>query len=328
VRTFEEAVPGPPVLSLVTGYGDTGAALCRSGVGKIAFTGSSATGRKVMAACAENLVPVLMECGGKDAMIVAEDADVESAADAAVWGGMSNAGQTCIGIERVYVAEPVYDRFLDAVRQKLEGVRPGADDGASFGPITMPSQVDIIEDHLRDAFERGARAVVGGPDAVHRPFVEPVVLADVPDNAKAVTDETFGPTLTVHRVRDAEQGVEKANDTSYGLAGAVFSRSKRRAMDLAEAMRSGMTSINSVVAFASVPSLPFGGVGESGFGRIHGADGLREFTRSKAITRQRFALPIQLTSFSRPASVTPALAKALAFIHGRSKVKRPAASAR
>ena len=146
VRTFAEAVSAEPVLQLVTGFGETGAALCRSGVGKIAFTGSSATGRRVMAACAENLVPVLMECGGKDAMVVADDADVESAADAAVWGGMSNAGQTCIGIERVYVAEPVYDRFVDAVRRKLDGVRSGVGDDAAYGPITMPSQVDVIED--------------------------------------------------------------------------------------------------------------------------------------------------------------------------------------
>jgi acyl-CoA reductase-like NAD-dependent aldehyde dehydrogenase len=323
VRAFEEAVPGTAVLSLVTGFGDTGAALCRSGVGKIAFTGSSRTGRKVMAACAEGLVPVLMECGGKDAMVVADDADIDSAADAAVWGGMSNAGQTCIGIERVYVAAPVYDQFLDAVRRKLDGVRAGSDARASYGPITMPSQVDVIEEHLHDAFDRGATAVVGGRDAVHRPYVDPVVLTDVPEDAKAVTDETFGPTLTVQKVRDAEEGVEKANATSYGLAGAIFSGSKERAMELASRMRSGMTSINSVIAFASVPSLPFGGVGESGFGRIHGEDGLREFTRAKAITHQRFALPVQLTSFSRPASAAPVLAKALAVLHGRSKRSEP-----
>ena len=317
---WQRAVPErPDVLQAVTGLGPTGAALCRSGVDKVAFTGSATTGRKVMAACAENLVPVLMECGGKDAMVVADDADIDSAADAAVWGGMSNAGQTCIGIERVYVAAPVYDQFLDAVRAKLDGVRAGSDDEASYGPITMPGQVDVIEDHLREAFDRGATAVVGGPDAVHRPFVDPVVLTDVPEDARAVTDETFGPTLTVQKVRDAEEGVEKANATSYGLAGAIFSASKERAMELAGRMRSGMTSINSVIAFASVPSLPFGGVGESGFGRIHGADGLREFTRPKAITSQRFALPVQLTSFSRPASAAPALAKVLALLHGRSK---------
>ena len=319
VRTFQEAVPQEPVLSLVTGFGDTGAALCRSGVGKIAFTGSSRTGRKVMAACAEGLVPVLMECGGKDAMVVADDADIDSAADAAVWGGMSNAGQTCIGIERVYVADA--------------GVRPvprGGAQQARRGAGRLGRRRRLRADHHarpggrdrgppRDAFDRGATAVVGGRDAVHRPFVDPVVLTDVPEDAKAVTDETFGPTLTVQKVRDAEEGVEKANATSYGLAGAIFSASKERAMELAGRMRSGMTSINSVIAFASVPSLPFGGVGESGFGRIHGADGLREFTRPKAITSQRFALPVQLTSFSRPASAAPALAKVLGLLHGRSK---------
>jgi acyl-CoA reductase-like NAD-dependent aldehyde dehydrogenase len=318
VRTFGEAVPQADVLSLVTGFGETGAALCRSGVGKIAFTGSSATGRKVMAACAEGLVPVLMECGGKDAMVVAEDADVERAADAAVWGGMSNAGQTCIGIERVYVAEPVYDRFVEAVRTTLDGVKAGSGDDASYGPITMPGQIGVIEEHLREAFDRGATAVVGGPDAVHAPYVDPVVLVDVPEDAKAVTQETFGPTLVVQKVRDAEEGVAKANETAYGLAGAVFSASKERALALAGKMRSGMTSINSVVAFASVPSLPFGGVGESGFGRIHGADGLREFTRPKAITSQRFALPVELTSFRRPAAATATLAKALRLLHGRT----------
>jgi aldehyde dehydrogenase (NAD+) len=319
VRTFGEAVPDQPVLSLVTGFGETGNALCRSRVGKIAFTGSSRTGRKVMAACAENLTPVLMECGGKDAMVVAEDADVIEAADAAVWGGMSNAGQTCIGIERVYVAEPVYDEFLTAVREKAGQVRAGSDEGAAIGPITMPGQVEVIERHLRDALDRGGEAVVGGADAVHHPYVDPVVLVDVPDDSSAVTEETFGPTLTVHKVRDAEEGIDKANGTGYGLAGAIFSRSKERAMELAGRMRSGMTSINAVVAFAAVPSLPFGGVGESGFGRIHGEDGLREFTRPKAITRQRFALPVPLMSFRRPASATGVLARALALVHGRTK---------
>ncbi len=143
-HAWRMAVPArPDVLQVVTGFGETGAALCRSGVDKIAFTGSAATGRKVMAACAENLVPVLMECGGKDAMIVADDADVAAAADAALWGGMSNAGQTCIGIERVYATEAVYDRFVAELTSRVASVRPGADADASYGPITMPSQVDV-----------------------------------------------------------------------------------------------------------------------------------------------------------------------------------------
>ena len=313
VDSFSAVVPEHPVLQLVTGRGETGAALCRSGVDKIAFTGSAATGRLVMAACAETLTPVLMECGGKDALIVDDDADVDAAAEAAVWGGMSNAGQTCIGIERVYATEAVYDAFLAAATAKAAALRPGTGEGASYGPITMPAQVEVIRRHIADALARGGRAVTGG--GIDGGLVEPTILADVPEDSLAVTQETFGPTLTVTRVRDADEAVELANASSYGLAGAVFSR--RRGMELARKLRSGMTSVNAVVAFAGVPSLPFGGSGESGFGRIHGADGLREFTRAKAITRQRFALPVPLTSFRRTAKVDALLVKTVRLVYGR-----------
>jgi aldehyde dehydrogenase (NAD+) len=318
VQAWHAAVPErPDVLQLVTGLGDTGAALCRAGVDKIAFTGSAATGKKVMAACAEHLTPVLMECGGKDAMIVDDDADVPAAADAAVWGAMSNAGQTCIGIERVYVTSAVYDRFVTEVTDQVAGLRPGSDAGATYGPMTMPSQADVVRRHLADAVAAGGRAVTGG--TVDGVLVAPTVLLDVPESSSAVQEETFGPTITITRVRDTEEALERANATSYGLAGSVFSGSPARAMSLARRMRSGMTSINSVLTFASIPALPFGGVGESGFGRIHGADGLREFTRAKAITRQRVALPVDLMSFTRPAAAADALARVMGLVHGRHR---------
>jgi acyl-CoA reductase-like NAD-dependent aldehyde dehydrogenase len=315
---WQAAVPdAADVLQVVTGFGDTGAALCRAGVDKLAFTGSAATGRKVMAACAETLTPVLMECGGKDAMIVAEDADVAAAADAAVWGGMSNAGQTCIGIERVYVAAPVYDRFIEEVSKQVEKLRPGSDDDAAYGPMTMGSQTDVVKRHVEEAQAAGGRALSGG--TVEGGLIPATVLVDVPESASAVREETFGPTLTVTKVRDAEEALERANDTSYGLAGAVYSGSKDRALDLARRMRSGMTSVNSVLTFASVPSLPFGGIGESGFGRIHGEDGLKEFSRAKSITRQRVPLPVNLMSFGRPANAADALARVMGLVHGRHR---------
>ena len=309
--TFAEAVSGPPVFQVITGLGETGAALCRAKIDKLAFTGSAATGRKVMAACAENLTPVLMECGGKDALIVDDDADVSAAADAALWGAMSNGGQTCIGVERVYVTERNYEAFLREVTTRSREVEAGR----SYGPITMPGQLKIIERHIKEALDAGARAIVGGHKSVHPPYVDPVVLVDVPDDAAAMTEETFGPTLAVTKVKDADEAVERANATGYGLAGAVFG--KARAMDIARRMRTGMTSVNSVIAFATVPELPFGGVGESGFGRIHGADGLREFTRAKSITRQRYALPVPLTSFRRPAAATGVLLRTMRARHGR-----------
>lgn len=315
---FHGVVPEKPVFQVITGLGATGGALARAKVDKIAFTGSGPTAKKVMAACAENLTPLVAECGGKDACIIDADADLDSAADAAIWGAMSNAGQTCIGVERVYVVEGVYEEFLGKLKSRGESLRAGFDSEASFGPVTMPGQVDIIERHIKDALEKGGRAVVGGAESVHRPYVDPVILADVPDDSSAVCEETFGPTITVHKVKDMEEALEKANRTSYGLAGSIFSGDKAKALDIARRLRSGMTSINAVVAFASVPALPFGGVGESGFGRIHGADGLREFARAKAITRQRFAA-MNLTTFSRTEKEMARVLKLVTMLHGKQQ---------
>jgi aldehyde dehydrogenase (NAD+) len=298
--------------------GETGAALCRSGVDKIAFTGSARTGRKVMAACAENLVPVLMECGGKDALIVDDGADLDAAADAALWSGMSNGGQTCIGTERVYATEAVYDRFVSLLTEKAGKLHPGSGAGAAWGPPTMPSQMEVIRRHVGEAIKAGGRAVVGGVDTVKVNGVDPTILVGVPEDSAAVTEETFGPTLTVAKVRDAEEALTLVNASGYGLGGAVFTRTRQRGIDLARRMRSGMVSVNSVLTFAFVPGLPFGGVGESGFGRIHGPDGLREFSRAKSITAQRFALPLNLTSFNRPAKATDVLAKVMKLVYGRT----------
>src|SRR3954453_17334171 len=164
---FREVVPEQPVFQVVTGFGETGAALCRAGVDKIAFTGSAPTGRKIMAACAETLTPVLLELGGKDAMLVDTDADIKSAAAAALWGGCANAGQTCIGVERVYVADAAYDRFVDELTRLAGPIRAG--DGGELGPMTMPKQVDVVAAHVDDALDRGAKAVVGGPESVRAP---------------------------------------------------------------------------------------------------------------------------------------------------------------
>ncbi|GAC1344439.1 MAG: aldehyde dehydrogenase family protein [Candidatus Dormibacteria bacterium] len=308
-----EAVPEQPLLQLVTGFGPTGEALCRAGVDKLAFTGSARTGRRVMAACADTLTPVLMECGGNDAMVVDADADVEAAARAAVWGALQNAGQACVSIERVYVVDAVYDRFVERVAVHAGAVRSGSDDAADIGPITMPAQVDVIRRHLEDALDRGARAVVGGREAVHAPYVEPVVLVDVPPDALMLREETFGPVLPILRVRDADDAVRLANEGRYGLASAVYAR--RRGREIARRLRSGMTSINSVLTYTAVPSLPFGGSGESGFGRIHGADGLKEFTRAKAVTRLQFSLPVEVMAFGNPPVVARALRRVTQLRH-------------
>ena len=306
-----------PVLQLVTGLGATGAELARSGVDKIAFTGSAATARKVLAAAAQTLTPVLAECGGKDALLVAADADLDAAADAVAWGAMSNAGQTCVGVERVYVCEPVYQAFLDKLNEKIAKLRPGDDDDAAYGPMTLPGQVDVVERHLADAVARGGRAAAGGLDSVRAPYVDPVVLVDVPEDSAAVREETFGPVVTVTPVPTLADGVRLANASPYALGSAVFTRRRRAGMRAARALRAGMTSVNSVIAFAAVPALPFGGSGESGFGRIHGADGLREFSRAKAITAQRMRPVVRTTTFRRDSRDMDRIVKLVTVLHGR-----------
>ena len=317
VSSFAEVTPEQPVLQLVTGLGETGGHLVRSGVDKVAFTGSAVTARKVMAACAENLTPLVAECGGKDAFIVDADADLDAAADACAWGALSNAGQTCVGVERVYVVQDVYHQFLEKLTERVSAVRPGDDREADYGPMTLPGQAEIIERHIADALARGARPVVGGIASIRRPYVGPVILADVPEDSSAVTDETFGPTITVSKVGSLADGVERANASRYGLGSTIFAGNSKAAMAAARALRTGMTAINSVISFASVPSLPFGGVGDSGFGRIHGADGLREFARPKAITRQRMKPMANLTSFGRTDQDLRKVLNLATFLHGR-----------
>jgi acyl-CoA reductase-like NAD-dependent aldehyde dehydrogenase len=323
VRSFGEALgifgESQPVLQLVTGGGSTGEALARSGVAKIAFTGSAATARKVMAAAADTLTPVVAECGGKDALLVGADADLDAAADAAAWGAMSNAGQTCIGIERVYVADAVYHTFLERLAQRVSGLRPGFDPEASYGPMTSSAQGEIVAKHVADALAQGGRpwgVDLGGGD-VAAPYVRPMVLTEVPEHSTAVTEETFGPTVTVTPVVNLAEAVSFANAGRYGLGSAVFTKDRSAGMAAARSLRTGMTSVNSVLGFAIVPALPFGGVGESGFGRIHGADGLREFARAKSIARQRMRPLLNLTSFGRTDRDMRRLVTFVTLLHGR-----------
>ncbi len=211
----------------------------------IMFTGSTATGKKVMAEAAKTLTAVSLELGGKDPMIVLSDADVERAANVAVYAGMMNGGQTCISIERVYVEEPVYDEFVAKVTEKAKALRqgvPGGPGSVDVGAVTFPPQMDIIEDHVNDAVAKGARAVVGG----HRKegpgdFFEPTVLVDVDHTMKAMTEETFGPTLPIMKVRDAEEAIRLANESPYGLS----ARSSPRTSPAARRSPAGCTPVRS-----------------------------------------------------------------------------------
>ncbi|MFE0170762.1 aldehyde dehydrogenase family protein [Streptomyces sp. NPDC059002] len=293
--TFADAVPDcAGLLRTVTGPGSTGRALAESGVDKLAFTGSPRTARKVAEVCARSLTPLLAECGGKDAVLVGEGADLDAAAEAVVWGAMANAGQTCAGVERVYAVASVHERLCELIVAKARNLTAGQ----TYGPMTLPTQLGVVERHMKEALSAGARAPLGGPESVAAPFVHPVVLVDVPEDSPAMTEETFGPVVAVNRVRDLDEAVERANASPYALGAAVFTRSRAVGRAVAQRLDSGAVSVGSVLGFAAVPSLPFGGTGESGYGRIHGAEGLRAFAVPRAVTVKRFAPYADLTSFA------------------------------
>ncbi|MGX1807689.1 aldehyde dehydrogenase family protein [Nocardia sp. NPDC055321] len=319
-KCFAEANPELPdgVFITINGYGATGAALVRSGVNKVAFTGSAATGKKIMAAASDTLTPVLLECGGKDAVIVAADADIKAAADAVAWGATANSGQTCAGVERVYVDKSIADEFVAEVKRILTDIKPGSDAGASYGPMTMPSQIDIVRRHIEDALKNGGTAVLGGVDSIKGPYIEPVIIVDADESSAAVCEETFGPTVTIRTVNGVDEAVKLANDSTFSLGSSVYS--KKNGLDIARRLKAGATSVNSVLAFAAISGLPFGGSGDSGIGRIHGAPGLLEFTSPHSIAVQRFAIPgMALLSYSRTDSTMRLLRKIVPLLHGRNK---------
>jgi acyl-CoA reductase-like NAD-dependent aldehyde dehydrogenase len=284
---FKHAQLPEGLLEIVTGDGSTGAALVESGVNKIMFTGSVNTGKRVAEAAARHLTPVVLELGGKDPMIVCEDANLENAARAAIWGAFCNSGQACASIERCYVHESVADKFVELVVKEtklLKQDKPSTGD-IDIGAMTNEEQLEIVEDHVSDAVERGANVRVGG----HRLngsqgwFHEPTVVTNVDHSMKLMRDETFGPVLPIMTFQTDEEAVRLANDSIYGLTASVFSGSLDRGKRIAEQLDAGTVMVNEVVYTHAVAQTPWGGVKQSGYGRTHGSLGLLELVSPQHI---------------------------------------------
>jgi acyl-CoA reductase-like NAD-dependent aldehyde dehydrogenase len=271
-----------PFVRVVHGDGHVGAALIHAKPDYIFVTGSTPTGRKVLQAAANDLIPVACELGGKDAMIVLEDADLKAAARWGAWGAFFNAGQTCMAVERVYVVEPVYDEFLRlAVSYANEfamGYTSDLEAPYCVGPVTSARQVEIIERHLEDAIKKGARVLSGGKEQGQ--FFKPMVLVDVDHSMALMREETFGPLMPIMKVKDEAEAIRLANDNAFGLGASVWSKDLGHARRLAGQVQAASVIINDSIAQFGVPMLPFGGLKESGAGRIHGREGLMQFTRS------------------------------------------------
>ena len=287
---FDAAGLPEGVFQVVTGDGETGRALCEAGVDKISFTGSVATGRKIGEACGRNLTPCTLELGGKDPMIVCADADLERAANGAVFGAFANSGQVCISTERVYVVEEVADEFTRRVVEKTATLRQGTGGEADVGSMITPTQLEIVERHVDDAVAQGARVLAGGRrnPAYEGFFYEPTVLADVTHEMQVMTDETFGPVLPIMRVRDVAEAVERANATRYGLNASVWTRDRRAGAELAKSIEAGAVVVNDCMVTYGVTEAPFGGRKDSGVGQVNGEIGLRSYCHAQSILVDRF----------------------------------------
>jgi acyl-CoA reductase-like NAD-dependent aldehyde dehydrogenase len=309
-------------IQVAIGGADTAQALI-DGVDFVMFTGSTATGRKVMSRAAETLTPVALELGGKDPMIVLKDADVERAANAATYYAMQNGGQTCVSVERVYVEAPIYDQFVNAVTEKVKALRQGAPAGPAsveVGAVTFAPQLDIVRRHVDQAREAGARITTGGHvlEGAGR-FFEPTVIADADHSMTAMTDETFGPTMPIMKVADAEEAVRLANDSPYGLGASVWTKDLTRGEQIARRIESGYACVNDANVNYFAYELPMGGWKESGLGVRHGAAGIRKYTRQQAILVTRLAMKRDVHFFPYKANTTKLLGRLTKVLYGRGK---------
>ena len=279
------------VFQVVVGEGPTGVALVQSHIDKLIFTGSVPTGKRVAQAAAARLLPAVLELGGKDPMLVLEDADVDVVSSGAVWGAFVNAGQACLSVERCYVHRSLYDKFVEACAEKARKLRVG--DGMNpqtdVGPLIHERQLHIVESHVQDAVAKGARILTGGkrlPDLGPN-FYAPTVLADVTHEMRVMREETFGPVLPIMAFDTDEEAVRLANDSEFGLAASVWTRDRARGEALAEGINAGTVMVNDVVSCFGISEAPHGGVRASGLGRTHGKLGLEETVWVKYVDSDR-----------------------------------------
>jgi succinate-semialdehyde dehydrogenase/glutarate-semialdehyde dehydrogenase len=279
------------VLQLVIGDGATGAALIDAPIDKVIFTGSVATGKRVAQAAAKRLLPVLLELGGKDPMLVLDDADIDIAAQAAVWGAFVNAGQTCLSVERCYVDRKLYPAFLEAVVARTQALRVGngLDPETDIGPLIRERQLQIVEAQVEDARAEGARVLTGGQrlPEVGPTFYAPTVLTGVDHSMRLMQEETFGPVLPIMAIENEEEAIRFANDSQFGLAASVWTRNRRRGERVARQLNAGTVMVNDVISCFGISEAPHGGFGSSGIGRTHGRMGMEEMVRIKYVDSDR-----------------------------------------
>ena len=286
-KVFREVAFPQDLVAVVQGGGEVGQALIEASPDKIIFTGSVATGRRVAEACARRLIPTVLELGGKDAMIVLADADLQVASSAAVWGSYTNCGQVCLSVERLFVEEAMAEKFAALCVEKTKKLRlgPGNDPATDVGPLIRPQHVQRMLDLVEDAVARGARVLCGGntrPDLGPN-FFEPTVISRVDSSMRLFQEETFGPILAIQTVKNAEEAIVRANDSPFALAASVWTKDKKKGRSIAQKLRAGAVMVNDAISYFGIAEAPHGGCSASGWGRTHGRAGLMEMVQSKYI---------------------------------------------
>jgi acyl-CoA reductase-like NAD-dependent aldehyde dehydrogenase len=314
----------PDLIQVVTGLGETGASLVDY-ADLIAFTGGTATGKKVMERASRRLIPVLLELGGKDPMVVLKDADLERAVNGAVAGAFFNTGQTCISVERLFVEAPLYDRFVARLVEQVNKLRLGSDpagiNNIDQGPMTLLSQLELVERQVADARAKGAKILTGGQRRADLPgglFYEPTVLTGVTPDMLVMQEETFGPLLPVIKVKDAAQALRMANTGRFGLSSSIWTADTSKGEALARQLKAGSTCVNDVLINYFMPEVPFGGINDSGLGYRHGGpDSLKKFCRPQTVVTDRTGWKRELTWLPYSKPLTGLLRLALNLLYRR-----------
>ncbi len=290
-KLFADAGFPPNLVTVVQGGSEIGQSLIEAGPDKLIFTGSVATGRRVAEACARQLIPTVLELGGKDAMIVLADADLHAASSAAVWGGYTNCGQVCLSVERLFVVKSVAEEFIRLCVEKTKKLRlgPGSDPATDVGPLIRPLHVQRMRELLDDAMQRGAELRCGGnarPDLGGN-FFEPTVVTGVNSTMKLFQEETFGPIIAIQTVKDAQEAKARANDSLFALAASIWTCDATYGMSMAADLRAGAVMVNDAISYFAIAEAPHGGCKLSGWGRTHGEHGLLEMVQTKYIDVDR-----------------------------------------
>lgn len=316
-------IGAPAVIANVTGAGETGAAVVDA-ADYVQFTGSTATGRRIGVRCAEQLKPYSLELGGKDPALVLADADLDRAVNGIAWGGLFNAGQVCISVERVYVEEPVYDEFVRRLTEKVASLSQGIGKGDDVGAMATAAQVDIADRHVREAVAAGAKVLTGGQRSSRGNFFAPTVLVDVDHSMSCMTEETFGPTIPVMKVADADEAVRMANDSPYGLSASVWTGDLGRGQQVARQLEAGAVNINDVFSNLFAAPLPHSGWKTSGVGaRLGGAYGVHKYCKVQAVTAPRIpTLKNELMWYPYTARRTALTSRVLRAVAGRGLRQR------